>query len=226
MFCRDRSIVKVEQGVITVAPLRCRCWSCEDCRPDRTRRLIHEARAGKPTLFITLTSRKRSDRSPSWAARELVKCWRLIRRRYAKAHGNGSIPFLAVFEETKLGWPHLHIVARCAWLDQRWLSAQMAELHDSPVVDVRRVDGLRKVAAYVAKYIGKNPMSFDGVKRYWRSLDFLDPDLDAELRARAPTGRWEPIDCPWPRMVAYLEAVGFLAEVGRYDAHLRYGVPP
>ena len=84
MFCRDRCVVKAEQGVVTVAPLRCRCWSCEECRPDRTRRLVHEARSGKPTLFITLTSRKRADRSPSWAAQELVKCWRLIRRRYIK----------------------------------------------------------------------------------------------------------------------------------------------
>ena len=226
MFCRDRSVVKVEKGLITVAPLRCRCWSCEECRPDRTRRLVYEARSGKPTLFITLTSRKRPDRSPSWAAQELVKCWRLIRRRYIKAHRKTALPFLAVFEETKAGWPHLHIVARADWISQRWLSDQMAELHDSPIVDVRRVEGLRKVAAYVTKYIGKNPMRFDGVKRYYRSLDFLTPDQDEELRARPSAARWEAIDCPWPRMVAYLEDVGFVAAIGRHDATLRYGVPP
>jgi len=226
MFCRDKSIVKVGDGPIVVVPLRCKCWSCEECRPDRIKRLVYEARSGKPTLFITLTSRRRKDRSPSWAAQELVKCWRLIKRRYEADHGKGSIPFLAVFEETKNGWPHLHIVARAGWISQRWLSKQMAELHDSPIVDVRRVDGLRKVAAYITKYIGKNPIRFDGVKRYYRSLDFLTPEADPDFALRPSRGRWETIDCPWPDMVAYLEAVGFVAAIGRDEALLRYGVPP
>jgi len=226
MFCRDSSIVKAGDGPLVVLPLRCKCWSCEDCRPDRTRRLVYEAKLGKPTLFITLTSRKRKDRSPSWAARELVKAWRLIRRRYEATHGKGSIPFLAVFEETKRGWPHLHIVARCKWIDQAWLSEQMAELHDSPIVDVRAVKGLRKVAAYIVKYIGKNPMRFDGVKRYYRSLDYLIPEADPELRLRPSRGRWERVDCPMSRMVQYLEEVGFVAVIGHDEASLRYGVPP
>lgn len=226
MFCRDYCLVKSEHDRQIVVPLKCRCWSCEECAPERRNRLVHEAQLGQPTVFATLTSRRREDRTPSWAAQELVKCWRTIRRRYKKAHHGQSIPFLAVLEETEKGWPHLHIVARVAWIDQPWLSDQMAELHDSPVVDVRRCRGLKRVAYYIAKYIGKNPHHFEGTKRYWRSKDFLLPDPDDDQRRRFAWARWEPINCPMARMVQYFEKVGFLCNANRFEAVLRYGVPP
>ena len=226
MFCLEWCLVKRVSPLLTVIPLRCRCWSCEECRPGRVKRLIHEAKSGKPTLFITLTSRRRPDRSPSWAARELVKAWRKIRSEYIKEHGAGSLAFLAVFEETKKGWPHLHLVARCKWLDQRWLSKRMAALHDSPVVDVRRVTGLDKVAHYVTKYIGKNPHRFEGAKRYWRSLDYLNP---VEVQESAPDGPlvvWYHYKCSWLEMAESMEQLGFIAVYGRREVVLRYGVPP
>jgi len=175
MFCSQWALVKVDFRTATVLPLKCKSWACDECRPGRTKRLVEEAKTGVPTLFITLTSRRRASLTPSQAAVLLVDAWRKVRREYIREHGKGTLAFLAVFEATKRGWPHLHIVARCKWLDQKWLSRRMDELHDSPIVDVRRVHGLRKVAAYVTKYIGKNPHRFTGVKRYWRSLDYLLP---------------------------------------------------
>jgi hypothetical protein len=140
--------------------------------------LVKEAQAGQPTIFITLTSRRVAGRSPHAAARALVVAWRKVRQEYVKDHGKGSLPFLAVFEATKKGWPHLHIVARAKWVDQRWLSRRMASLIGAPVVDVRAITGLAMIAHYVAKYVGKNPHRFNGVKRYWRSLDYLTPCKD------------------------------------------------
>lgn len=226
MFCQEWCLVKRLNPTLTVIPMRCRCWHCEECRPGRVQRLIHEAKSGKPTLFITLTSRRRSDRSPSWAAQELVRAWRTIRSEYLKKHGKGSLAFLAVFEETKKGWPHLHIVARCKWLDQRWLSKRMAALHDSPVVDVRRVTGLGKVANYITKYIGKNPYRFEGVKRYWRSLDYLSPIAVPDSGGDGPPVYWDRVQEHWLKMAECLERVGFIAVYGRREVVLRYGVPP
>ncbi len=180
MFCSEWSLVKVQFPEITIMPLRCRCWHCDECRPGRTRRLVEEAKTGLPTLFITLTSRRRPDRTADWAAQELVKCWRNLRRQYVRKHGAGSIPFLCVFEATKKGWPHLHIVARAKWVSHKWLKQEMGKMHDSPIVDVRAIHGLGKVARYISKYISKNPHRFAGVKRYWRSLDFLLPNDDPE----------------------------------------------
>ncbi len=188
MFCAEWALVKVEFQAATVLPLKCKCWHCDECRPGRTRRLVEEAKAGAPTLFITLTSRRRPSLTPSQAAQALVVCWRRIRREYMAEHGKGSMPFLAVFEATKKGWPHIHIVARAPWLSQKWLKKRMRELHNSPHVDVRRVQGLEKVAAYVSKYVGKNPHRFAGVKRYWRSLDYLLPPPEE------PYDVWD--DCP------------------------------
>ena len=175
MFCAEWALVKTQFRTVTVLPLKCKCWTCDECRPGRTKRLVEEAKSGKPTIFITLTSKKRASLTASQAAVLLAHAWRQVRHEYIREHGKGSLAFFAVFEETKRGWPHLHIVARCKWLDQRWLSRRMAALHDSPIVDVRKIHGLRKVAAYVSKYIGKNPHRFAGVKRYWRSLDYLIP---------------------------------------------------
>lgn len=207
-------------------PLRCRCWHCDECRPGRTRRLIEEAKTGLPTLFITLTSRRRADRTPAWAAQELVKCWRNLRRQYVRKHGKGSIPFLCVFEATKKGWPHLHIVARAPWVSQKWLSREMAKMHDSPIVDVRRVTGVSKVAHYISKYISKNPHRFEGVKRYWRSLDFLLPCLVPEpFQLVAPDG-WTIVKANWREYAEECAAFGLVAEWERNQCSLSWPMGP
>jgi len=226
MFCGEWSLVKQEFPALTVMPLLCRCWTCDTCRPLRTKRLVWEAKQGKPRVFITLTSRRRADRTPAWAARELVRAWRAIRREYVDTHGKGSIPFLAVFEATKAGWPHLHIVARCNWISQKWLSRRMAALTGSPIVDVRRVEGTAKIAAYISKYIGKDPHRFAGVKRYWRSLDWLDPAPDdGPFDLVAPDG-WTIVKENWLEYAAATVADGFDAIYERYQVRLTYRLPP
>lgn len=175
MFCQEWSLVKDHVQFQHIKPLYCQSWACHECRPKRTARLIYEANTGKPNLFVTLTTNRRPGRCQHAAARALVRAWRQVRQEYLKEHGPRSLPFLAVFEATKRGWPHLHIVARAKWLDQRWLSRRMGELIGAPIVDVRRVKSVSQVAQYVAKYIGKNPHRFKGVKRYWRSLDYFFP---------------------------------------------------
>lgn len=226
MLCSEKSIVQRSPKEITIAPLRCRCWHCDDCRPLRTQRLIHEARSGKPTIFITLTSRNRPGHSPHAAARALVTAWRRVRLEYIKAHGQGSLPFLAVFEATKKGWPHLHIVARCKWLDQRWLSRRMAGLIGSPVVDVRAIDGVRKIAAYVSKYIGKNPHRFKGVKRYWRSQDYLDHGIELDAAPGVFPPPWEIDRWPMHRIADWYEAQGHAVVRRRHRCVIQLTLPP
>lgn len=212
MFCSEWSIVKRAGSTAHVLPLKCKCWHCDECRPGRTRRLVEEAKAGGPTLFITLTSRRRPDLTPSQAAQALVASWRIIRRQYIKEHGKGTMPFLAVFEATKKGWPHIHIVARAKWLSQKWLSKRMATLIDSPHVDVRRVHGKSKVAAYVSKYVGKNPHRFAGVKRYWRSLDYLLPPLETPYDPWDDCPSWEVIRTFWLFLACELKRDGWKVE--------------
>ncbi len=187
MFCSEWALVKVQFKRAQVLPLKCKCWTCDECRPGRTRRVVEEAKRGNPTFFITLTSRRRPDLTPSQAAQALVVALRQLRRRYIKQHGKGSFAFMAVFEATKKGWPHIHMVARCKSISEIWLKDQMRELHDSPIVNRQVINNKSKIAAYVSKYIGKNPHRFSGVKRYWRSLDYLLPPLET------PYDPWDDI---------------------------------
>lgn len=223
MLCQSHSIVKNERDRITFYPLRCRCWHCPDCHAARTARLIDEAKSGKPNIFITLTSRRREHWTPEYAAQRLAKAWRIIRAEYLRQHGKNSLPFLCVFEKTKKGWPHLHIVGRCKWLDQKWLSKRMRELTNSPIVDVRRVHGTGKVANYVTKYIGKDPSRFKGTKRYWRSQDYLIPGPDEEPPVDIPGFYWETLDSPWRECAAYFE--GFPGTLTYFRSHAVYEKP-
>ena len=197
MFCQEWCLVKRTDPFLTVIPLRCRCWSCEYCAPRRKARLVHEAQAGKPDLFVTLTSVYKPGRCPHMAARALARAWRRVRREYLKKHGKGTLPFLCVFEATQNGWPHLHIVARCKWLEKRWLRKRMAELIGAKVVDVQRVKRSESVGKYIAKYIGKRPERFEGVKRYWRSQDFLLPVAGTDQDEVLEPGTWEVVRENW-----------------------------
>lgn len=210
MFCSEWALVKINFRTATVLPLKCKCWHCDECRPGRTRRLVEDAKAGAPTLFITLTSKRRADLTPSQAAVHLAHAWRQLRREYVREHGKGSLAFLAVFEATKKGWPHLHIVARCKWLDQKWLSARMAALHNSPVVDVRRVHSQSKVTAYVSKYVGKNPHRFTGVKRYWRSLDYFFPVAEKPYDTYDDCPFWHVEHSRWEHVADDFQDQGFI----------------
>jgi hypothetical protein len=80
------------------------------------------------------------------------------------------LEFLAIFEATQNGWPHLHILLRSGYIEQAWLSSQMARLADSPIVDIRLVHSRKGAARYVAKYTAKGPGKFGTLKRYWTSL--------------------------------------------------------
>lgn len=226
MFCQEWSLVKRLHPDLKVIPLYCHCWTCDTCRPHRTTRLISDAQRGAPLIFITLTSRYRPGHSPAAAARDLADAWRKVRAEYLRQHGRGSLPFLAVFEATKKGWPHLHIVARARWISQRWLSRRMAALIGAPIVWVVKIDTIRKIANYVAKYIGKNPHRFAGTKRYWRSLDYLDPFLEADDAADAPGDVWQIVRMSFGAYITQAMTLGFDVEFGRGEALLTCRAPP
>lgn len=178
MLCSEWSLVKANGTVVTVALLRCRCWSCEECSPIRKRQLMAQAHAGHPTVLLTLTVNPKRSLTPDERARDLAGAWRKLRKRAMRKYSLTKLPFIAVFEKTKRGEPHLHILLRVKWLSQKWLSQQMRDLIEAPIVDIRKVTGPSKIAAYIAKYIGKDPQRFVGTKRYWASQDWELPGPD------------------------------------------------
>jgi len=172
MLCGEASLVNRGDGGIRAVSMACRAWTCPDCAEWRRKQLVALAISGNPNTFVTITV------NPAWGAdkfaraRALVDAWRVAVRLWKAKHPGESLPYLCVFEAQKSGEPHLHILCRASWIKKRWLSDLMKSLLDAPIVDVQRVHNKKKLAFYVAKYIGKDPHRFETCKRYWTTQDW------------------------------------------------------
>ena len=132
--------------------------------------------------------------NPNHAARGLSRALRCLVKRTRRKYKLTAFPYFVVFEKTKRGWPHLHVLTRVRWIDQAWLSAQLVDLINAPVVDIRRITDSRMMASYIAKYLGKQPHRFGTCKRYWSTRDW---DLRPKF-SEIPEGEVEPIfDVIW-----------------------------
>lgn len=182
MLCGEILNVKTGHGQKTASVLMCRRWACEYCQPYCRGKVIRAGKDGAPNIFITLTCQPSRYQSPDDAALDMKRAFVLLRRRIFKRYKIKNLPFLVVFERTKKGWPHMHVLARATWIDQSWLSDQLADLIDAPIVDIRRIQDKGRAAAYVSKYVGKDPHGFAGCKRWWRSHNYDQGE-----------NKWEPI---------------------------------
>lgn len=194
--CGGWSLEKHDGSGIRAITLFCRSWSCPDCLPYRVRGLKRAAADGNPTTFITLTVNPAHGQSPEARARELSDAWRIVVKRARRKFRKCPLEYLAVFEETKKGEPHLHILARAPYIPQRWLSDQMAELIEAPVVDIRAVHSKRHVAVYVAKYVGKGPKAFGSLKRYWQTPRYVPSKKKKSIEDEFHPNGWNVVRSP------------------------------
>lgn len=144
------------------------------------------AKSGRPNRFVTLTRRRVDKLRPEEAAQQLVTGWRAIVQWERRHNAQTTFDFFAVFEETKLGWPHLHALCRSAWIDQAHASDHMATKYDSPIVHVEAINSPEHGAAYLASYIKEAPKKFGKLKRYWQTRGYC---LDKEWINR-PRRTW------------------------------------
>lgn len=155
----------------------------------RTLRLTIAREFAKPSSERWLTDRDRPQ-----SGRRSVRC-KSSAARYAGQPR--SLPYFAVVERHKSGRPHLHILLRCGYIPQQWLAGQMRRLAQSPICDIRKVNGGKQAAAYVAKYIGKAPARFKGARAYWYTRNWApapapgdDLETTQEQWFRARSRRW------------------------------------
>lgn len=73
---------------------------------------------------------------------------RLLRRKL-------FVDYIRCPELTKSGLRHEHILFRGSYIEQAFLSRLWADIHNSPVVDIRRPYGKRRLASYLANYVSK-----------------------------------------------------------------------
>lgn len=172
MFCGEQSILASSHFGQTAAPVKCRRWDCPNCAEWRQRCLQARAMEGKPNRFITLTCRRGQYSSPLEAAKAMVAAWRTIVRRWRRLKHYHRCEYLCVFEPHISGWPHMHVLWKGHWIDQKWLSEQGAELLNSPVQHVFKIKNAQQAVAYVTKYFVKAPSKFGKLKRYWTSKNW------------------------------------------------------
>jgi len=171
-------------------PLCCRSWGCDYCRPKRKRQVVAQATSGNPEVFITLTVLPVQGEEPDQRARNLSRAWRLIIARAKRHYGYKTIPYFAVFEATKKGEPHLHILARVKWIDQKWLSKQLKEITGAYVVYIEKCWSKREAARYIGKYVGKAPGKFGTSKRYWCTRTWGTTKKDYKKKFYVPLAKW------------------------------------
>lgn len=119
--------------------------------------------------------------------------------------------YMAFPEETENGEPHLHILLRTKYIPQRWISQQMKELVNAPIVWIEKVKGPKAAIAYVTKYVTTAPAQFGKSKRYWCSRFY-------QLIKRAPKEQQEYsrrnsqlVHQPFPELIMEIVTKGLIA---------------
>lgn len=210
-ICQGWSLYRHERDGLRAITLFCRSWSCPDCFPKRLASVKAMAREGRPTAFLTLTVNPKTAGSSEARARALSDAFKLLVKRIRRNWPQKPLHYMAVFEATKKGEPHLHVLMRAPFVPQKWISDVMRELIDAPIVDIRKVGSARNAARYVAKYVGKGPKPFASLKRYWTSRGYnveqdRPPTHDGEGFALSP---WRVVQEPLFIFAETIEALGF-----------------
>lgn len=161
-----------------IVPIRCGRWTCGTCAARKVRMWQSRAVRGRPERMITLTVQHRDDRNAydalALAKRALPKLISAIRRKYPR------IEYLAAWQITHRGTPHVHMMTRGSYIPQRWLSARWRALTGSPIVDIRRIHTAAQTAKYVTRYmlrdVAKSAWLFEHrriitMSRHWLSED-------------------------------------------------------
>jgi len=170
---------------------RCKCWNCSNCGPWRRKRLLRQIEAGRPDKLATITVPENEPGSPTEHAYKLTWAFKQLKKRIRRRWKSEPFEYYAVMEATKRGQPHLHLCLRAPFIPQWWLSQQMRELINAPIVDIRKIHCPRRAARYVSKYVAKDPTTFGNLKRAWHSKNWIvekppEPECDwsgAETRA-------------------------------------------
>jgi len=170
--CKEWTLRQVTDTQTNLVPLRCKQWTCPPCAETNARLLRRRLKDTAVTHLITLTCRPAHFASPYQAFRHLSAQVPNLIKRIKRSLPAVTIQYLLVWETTRRGWPHAHILARTSYLPQRLLSRHWQQLTGAPVVDIRAVTDDRGPAHYLTKYLTKHLDAPPGLKRYRTSRLF------------------------------------------------------
>lgn len=187
------------------------------------------AASGEPDRFLTLTVNPSVGASPEERRAALAKGFNHLLKRMRRRWPERNFQFLTVVEKTKAGEPHLHVLLRGGYVPQKWISEQMRDLIDAPIVDIRAIKSMQQVVTYVAKYIAKAPAQFATFKRYWSSRAYEIDKPDEFKKDPKKPSRWHFVRQSLDEILKEWFAAGFITQSWTADAvygRFRTGPPP
>jgi hypothetical protein len=136
-------------------------------------RLLKLVEASAPSSFLTLTIDANAFPSPQAAARRMNWAFPRLIAKMRRFVLSGGVEYLAVWERTRAGWPHIHALLKSEYIPQPLISRWWRALAGSPVVYIEAVTSARGGGRYVAKYLVKDPDPFNFGRAIRASRGFL-----------------------------------------------------
>jgi len=181
--CRSQSLLgTAENGSLAALPLFCGRWDCPECGEYKRKRLRKRLLDGEPTTLITLTTNPAAHASPLAAFMNATVAINRLFKRLRRRFPTYRIEYALVWEKTKKGWPHAHLLVRAPFIPQPILSRLWAAVSGAFIVDVRKVSSRAHAAAYVTKYLTKSPEVPPGFRRFRTSRLYSAPAPRGVLR--------------------------------------------
>ena len=207
-------------GTVRLRPASCKQWSCPDCAPRLKKRLAHRLKDTRVDRLVTLTCRPADypSRVQAWA--HLSVSVNRLAKRLKRQFPALKLEYLVVWEATRAGWPHAHLLTRGGFIPQRALSRHWRELTGAPVVDILRVTNQRGAVHYLAKYLTKGGFVPYPIRRYRTSKAFWDSPGGMFPKSPPDGPAWELIKEPCYLLAAPYQAVAYyqrLAPGGGWD---------
>lgn len=190
LYCGQWCAVTGSGDDLKAVPLACHSWACPSCAHRMQRRIAKALTEVPVTTFLTLTASKSAHPDPEEAFSALSDGLNRLLKRIRRRWPIYDTQFFAVWERTKAGYPHLHVLLRAPYIPQKWLSRVWQELTSSPVVDIRAASTGPASARYVCKYLSKDPQAPQGMKRYRSSRAFFAGQSLSKLLRPPSTGLW------------------------------------
>lgn len=182
---------QLEDGSWIAVPITCRSWDCPSCARYLKRRLLRRLRNSSPNLFITLTTSERTAPSPREAFDVANKAIGPLMKRWRRKFPNDRVEYFLVWEKTKRGWPHAHLLLSAPRVSRHWLSDQWRMLTRSYIVDLQLVSSIQHAAGYLTKYLAKDPQVPEGQRRWRRSKGFFTLPADDGSTPLPVRSKWE-----------------------------------
>lgn len=193
-YCGQGALIgcSPDRSHVILIPLRCKSWDCPTCGPRKRRDYIALLKSGEPDRELTLTAPAEPGTDPREIARRMKKAFTKLVARIRKTFG--LFEYALVWELTKKGTPHAHILFRGTYISKRWISSQWVALGFGPVVFIQSVKSHGLHAAHACKYLakatGQTAMELAPLRLVQKSSGYILKKDPPKTTDRFPGYRW------------------------------------